>query len=86
MTTSCLVPLPPQPNREPSAVLNWRNSAAHLRRCGMPLDLAILMLVVPMSTYELHDRIIVATAKSLGAALIGRDEGIRSAGTVPFAR
>jgi|ETNmetMinimDraft_16_1059900.scaffolds.fasta_scaffold247921_2 hypothetical protein len=51
----------------------------------MPLDLAILMLVVPMSTYELHDRIIVATAKSFGAALIGRDEGIRSAGTVPFA-
>jgi len=47
------------------------------------LDLMILLLMIPLKSHELHDRVIVATAKSFGASLIIKDEHIRESGTVP---
>jgi PIN domain nuclease of toxin-antitoxin system len=41
------------------------------------LDLAIILLMIPLKTYEIHDRVIVATSQSFGASLITRDEFIR---------
>lgn len=47
------------------------------------LDHMVIMLMVPLKTFELHDRVIVATAKSFEASLITKDEHIRESGTVP---
>lgn len=44
----------------------------------IPLDLMVILLMIPLRSQELHDRVIVATAKSFGASLITRDENIRS--------
>ncbi len=42
------------------------------------LDLMVILLMVPLKNYEIHDRVIVATAKSFEASLITRDEQIRN--------
>lgn len=47
------------------------------------LDLMIIHLMIPLKSYELHDRVIVATAKSFAGSLITKDEHIRNSGTVP---
>lgn len=47
------------------------------------LDLTVIILMIPFKTYELHDRVIVATAKSFGASLITKDEQIHELRTVP---
>ena len=47
------------------------------------LDHMVILLMVPLKTLELHDRVIVATAKSFEASLITKDEHIRESGTVP---
>lgn len=46
------------------------------------LDLQVLLLMVPLATYELHDRVIVATAKSFEASLITKDKHIQETGIV----
>jgi PIN domain nuclease of toxin-antitoxin system len=46
------------------------------------LDLTVILLMIPEKAYEIHDRVIVATAKSFDAALITKDEHIRNAGTI----
>ena len=47
-----------------------------------PLDLEITKLVPNIKLRELHDRIIVATAKFLGATLITKDKEIIKSGIV----
>jgi PIN domain nuclease of toxin-antitoxin system len=47
------------------------------------LDLMVILLMVPLKDYEIHDRVIVATAKSFEASLITKDEHIKSSGAVP---
>jgi len=42
------------------------------------LDLSTILLMIPLKTYEIHDRVIVATSQSFGASLITRDEFIRN--------
>lgn len=49
----------------------------------VPLDLMVILLMIPLKTYELHDRVIVATSKSFGASLMTKDEHIRKSGAVP---
>jgi PIN domain nuclease of toxin-antitoxin system len=39
--------------------------------------------MVPLKNLEIHDRVIVATAKSFEASLITKDESISKSGTVP---
>jgi PIN domain nuclease of toxin-antitoxin system len=45
-------------------------------------DLAVLLLMIPLKFYEIHDRIIVATAMSFEAPLITKDEQIQKSGIV----
>jgi PIN domain nuclease of toxin-antitoxin system len=40
------------------------------------LDLTIILLMIPLNTCEIHDRVIIATAQSFGASLITKDEFI----------
>jgi PIN domain nuclease of toxin-antitoxin system len=40
------------------------------------LDLSVIQQMISLKEYEIHDRIIVATAKSFGASLISKDEHI----------
>lgn len=47
------------------------------------LDLMVILLMVPFKTYEIHDRVIVATAKSFEASLVTKDEHIQKSGAVP---
>jgi PIN domain nuclease of toxin-antitoxin system len=48
-----------------------------------PLDMAVVLQLPRLNKLrELHDRIIVATAKALGATLITRDAAIRESGYV----
>jgi hypothetical protein len=47
------------------------------------LDLTIILLMIPLKTYEIHDRVIVATSQSFGASLITRDEFIGKSKIVP---
>jgi PIN domain nuclease of toxin-antitoxin system len=48
-----------------------------------PLDMAVVLQLPRLNNLrELHDRIIVATAKALAATLITRDEAIRESGYV----
>ncbi|MBI4284339.1 MAG: PIN domain-containing protein [Chloroflexi bacterium] len=46
------------------------------------LDLAVILLMTSLKTYELHDRVIVATAISFGASLVTKDEHIRKSSAV----
>jgi PIN domain nuclease of toxin-antitoxin system len=46
------------------------------------LDLTIILLMIPLKTYEIHDRVIVATSQSFGASLITKDEFIRKSNIV----
>ena len=48
----------------------------------IPLTLEILEEIIRVPLRELHDRIIVATAKLLGAILITKDEEIRASGII----
>jgi PIN domain nuclease of toxin-antitoxin system len=41
------------------------------------LDLSVVLLMITLKEYEIHDRVIVATAKSFEASLITKDEHIR---------
>ena len=45
-------------------------------------DMRILVRMPDLTIFELHDRIIVATAQSLGAQLMTRDRVIRDSGVV----
>ena len=47
------------------------------------LDIMVVLLMVPLKTYEIHDRVIVATAKSFEASLVTIDEHIRQPAAVP---
>jgi PIN domain nuclease of toxin-antitoxin system len=47
------------------------------------LDLMVILLMVPLTSYEIHDRVIVATSLSFGASLITKDEYIRQSNIVP---
>jgi PIN domain nuclease of toxin-antitoxin system len=47
------------------------------------LDLMVILLMVPLKAHEIHDRVIIATAKSFEASLITKDENIRSSGVIP---
>lgn len=47
------------------------------------LDLATILQMIQLKPYELHDRVILATAKSLGARLITKDEHLRRSAAVP---
>jgi predicted nucleic acid-binding protein len=50
----------------------------------LPLDLPIIEAAAEISArLEMHDRLIVATAKVLNVSLITRDEAITAAGIVP---
>jgi len=51
----------------------------------VPLDLEIVKMLPGIKLSELHDRIIVATAKSLNAVLITKDEEIAKSGLVETA-
>lgn len=46
----------------------------------MPLDLAIIMLMIPLKGFELHDRVIMATSTYFNAPLITKDEQIHRSG------
>ena len=46
------------------------------------LDLMTVLAMIPLTSYEIHDRVIVATTRSLEASLITRDEHIRQSGEV----
>jgi PIN domain nuclease of toxin-antitoxin system len=46
------------------------------------LDLSIIILMIPLKSYELYDRVMVATTQSFGASLITKDEQIRKSRTV----
>lgn len=48
----------------------------------MPLELGVLRMLPAIKLSELHDRIIVATAKSLDAVLITKDNEIIDSGFV----
>ena len=48
----------------------------------VPFDVGIVIRMQNIPMFELHDRIIVATALSLGARLITKDEAMRDSGTV----
>ena len=47
------------------------------------LDLMVILLMTPLTSYEIHDRVIVATSLSFGASLITKDEYIRQSNIVP---
>jgi len=47
------------------------------------LDLMVILLMVPLTSYEIHDRVIIATSRSFGASLITKDEYIRQSKIVP---
>jgi len=47
------------------------------------LDLMIVLLMAPLTSFEIHDRVIVATCRSFGASLITKDEYIRQSNIVP---
>lgn len=47
------------------------------------LDLMVILLMISLKTYEMHDSVIVATAKSFEASLITKDEHIRNSNAVP---
>jgi PIN domain nuclease of toxin-antitoxin system len=47
------------------------------------LDLMVVLLMVPLKAVEIHDRVIIATAKSFEASLITKDEHIRKSGVIP---
>ena len=49
---------------------------------AVALDVDILLRMHPLRGLELHDRVVVATALSLGAKLVTQDEAIRSSGAV----
>ena len=51
----------------------------------VPLDLELVKLLPDIKLSELHDRIIVATARSLDAVLITKDKEITSSGLVKTA-
>ena len=51
----------------------------------VPLDLELVKLLPNIKLSELHDRIIVATARSLDAVLITKDKEITSSGLVKTA-
>lgn len=46
------------------------------------LDLMVILLMIPLKAYELHDRAVIATAKSFGASIITKDKQIHALGTV----
>lgn len=46
------------------------------------LDLDVIQLMIPLRDFEIHDRVIVATAKSFEASLITKDEHIQKSGAV----
>ena len=46
------------------------------------LDLTIILLMIPLKTYEIHDRVIVATSQSFEASLITKDEFIHKSNIV----
>ena len=48
----------------------------------VPFDLMVLIHMIPLRTHELHDRAIIATAKSFNASLITKDQHIRNSGVV----
>ena len=48
----------------------------------VPLTLEVVEEIIRVPLRELHDRIIVATARLLGAILITKDEEIRASGIV----
>lgn len=41
------------------------------------LNLTVILLMIPLKDYKIHDRVIVATTKSFEASLITKDEQIR---------
>ena len=49
---------------------------------AIPLTLEVVEEIIRVPLRELHDRIIVATAKLFGAILITKDEEIRASGIV----
>lgn len=44
----------------------------------LPLGMTIIRLMIPLKDFELHDRVIIATARHVNAPLITRDEQIRN--------
>ena len=46
------------------------------------LDLMVIQLMIPLNVFEIHDRAIVATAKSFEASLITKDDDIRKSGFI----
>jgi PIN domain nuclease of toxin-antitoxin system len=46
------------------------------------LDLTIILLMIPLDTCEIHDRVIVATSQSFEASLITKDEFIHKSNIV----
>ncbi len=66
--------------------LDADETIARLKQVGygiVPLDLTVIELMIPLRGYEIHDRVVVATAKSFEASLITKDEHIQKSGAVP---
>lgn len=47
------------------------------------LNLMILKLMIPIQTFELHDRAVIATAKFFNAFLVTKDQEIRNSRVIP---
>lgn len=47
------------------------------------LDLMVILLMSQFKGFEIHDRAIIATARSFEASIITKDENIRNSGSVP---
>jgi len=67
--------------------VNITETVARLREAPnygiVSLDLTVILLRAPLKNYEIHDRVIVATAKSFEASLITKDDHIQKSATVP---
>ncbi len=67
--------------------VSLRETITLIQRSGnfsiAPLDLSVVLLMIPLKGYEIHDRVIMATTKSYGATLVIKDDHIRRSTAVP---
>jgi PIN domain nuclease of toxin-antitoxin system len=66
--------------------INISETIARLRQVSsfgiVSLDLSVILLMIPLKTFEIHDRVIIATAKFFEASLITKDEQIHESNSV----